>query len=125
MYLANPLQGEVFSQYGDIHTGFVKGKSKRYLVNLHEGCVRRFYTYIRSFSQPNQWNYVPSGLNPADQLQNNFLSNPLVPITEFFPVVSPEQDNEIRPGVTVVASSVQTEKTLGSQRFENVSHLTP
>ena len=107
---------------------------------------RRFYTYvgnralrIRQSSSPQQWNYVCSSLNPADvgsrgsdpdKLRTkswftgpSFLYNLDDDIPEFFPLIHPNSDSEIRPVVQVLATS--TKVGLGPfnwiERFERFS----
>ena len=105
---------------------------------------RRFYTYvcnrvdkIRAVSNPNQWNYVPTHLNPADdgsrglkvsKLQHSqWLVGPqfLLKQTEVqdkadFPLIHPEEDDEIRKTVKVLATNVFP-STLGTERFVKFS----
>ncbi|XP_053402806.1 uncharacterized protein LOC123550418 [Mercenaria mercenaria] len=105
---------------------------------------RRFHTYvsnrvhkIRRVSEPSQWNYVPSEQNPADvgsrgvspvALQKrdwfsgpDFLHKHTESVPEFFPVVDPETDKEIRPSVSVNAVSIQESDMLNSKKFEQFS----
>lgn len=106
---------------------------------------RRFYVYvnnrtqrIRRSTQPQQWRYVSTQHNPADHatrsvpaahLKNTtwfsgpaFISQPKqTPLkADVFELVDPEEDKEIRPQVTVLASVAQDGR-LGSQRFERFS----
>lgn len=98
---------------------------------------RRFYQYVSNrvqkilhVSNPRQWNYVPSVLNPADigsrgasveQLkQSSWLQGPNLPLlehvsttehfplprSEHFPLLSLEHDKEIRPVVSVQSTKV-------------------
>lgn len=106
--------------------------------------TRRFYTYvanriekIRKCSIPKQWNYIPSRLNPADvgsrgatplELKSSswlngpgFLFNSLTQLPEFFPIIEPEKDKEIRPQVNVGVTKVYELEHLGSRRFERFS----
>lgn len=106
---------------------------------------RRFYTYvanrvekIRRFCSPDQWNFIPTHLNPADdgtrgltvdKMQDSrWLSGPLFLLkpelepqsTEVFPLIGPEEDSEIRKEVKVLKTDVSTE-ILGTTRFEKFS----
>lgn len=105
---------------------------------------RRFYTYvsnrvqkIRHVSEPRQWSYVPSDLNPADigsrgaspliLQQSGWLSGPdflhkqIETVPEFFPVLDPENDNEVRQIVSVSVTCIQEPDTFGTKRFEKFS----
>ncbi|KAL5020965.1 hypothetical protein ScPMuIL_000120, partial [Solemya velum] len=112
---------------------------------------RRFYVYvtnrverIRKSSHPDQWNYVPTHLNPADvgtrtlharELQDSaWICGPTVFLqrstqtpqpAENFDLVDPEQDEEIRPkaNVTVLKTAVESSSLsdLGTHRYERFS----
>ncbi|XP_052810470.1 uncharacterized protein LOC128238519 [Mya arenaria] len=109
---------------------------------------RRFYTYvsnrvqkIRQVSSPQQWNYIPSDKNPADigsrgaspaQLNESiwllgpkFLNVQGEPLPEFYPLVNPQSDSEVR-GTSIVAmtTKVMEESCLGACRFEHFSSWT-
>ncbi|XP_053403242.1 uncharacterized protein LOC128558339 [Mercenaria mercenaria] len=107
--------------------------------------TKRFYTYvsnrvekIRSSSCPEQWNYVPTHLNPADcatrgvaainMVQSQWLKGPSQMHLEEdsdFPLVNPELDKEIH--VNVAASKVTCAEQniersmLETERFERFS----
>ncbi|XP_045210756.2 uncharacterized protein LOC123562171 [Mercenaria mercenaria] len=106
--------------------------------------TRRFFTYvsnriqkIRRVSEPKQWNYISSNVNPADigsrgaspdELQRSswflgptFLRNQSESIPEFFPIVDPDQDKEVRCNVSVNVASIEVSEHLGSSRFEKFS----
>ena len=117
--------------------------SKVVLGYIHNQ-TRRFYTYvsnriekIRTVSSPNQWNYVPTDLNPADdgsrglkvsQLQDSkWLVGPtfLMKATAEqdqpeFPLISPDSDVEVRKTVNTLATNVSS-PTLGTKCFERFS----
>lgn len=103
---------------------------------------RRFYTYVSnrvqkivSVSSPNQWSYVSSDKNPADigsrgatvaqLIDSSWLSGPKfllrdVVLPEYFPLVNPLSDKEIRKEVIVSATKVVHQRSL-SDRFERFS----
>lgn len=109
--------------------------------------VRRFYIYvsnrvekIRRLSVPEQWQYVSTTENPADQgtrqlplekIQDSlwlkgpqFLSDTQQPSDaskEAFTLVNPEEDKEIRPAVEVLKSTIKNSAVLGTQRFQKFS----
>ena len=119
--------------------------SKIVLGYIHN-CTRRFYMYvsnrvtqIRRSSNPDQWFYVPTDLNPADhatrsipaaQLQHSsWLPGPAFLYQDtsvetlepyLFSLIEPEADNEIRPEVSTLATKV-SEFMLSSQHFERCS----
>ncbi|XP_061167267.1 uncharacterized protein LOC133176120 [Saccostrea echinata] len=96
--------------------------------------TRRFYTYvsnrvarIRHATSPEQWNYVPTHLNPADVATRDVSQDILTAIQiwlkgpeyilkgmetsreepEIFPLIEPDSDKEIRP-VQVLQFTVST-----------------
>ena len=108
--------------------------------------TRRFYTYvsnrislIQQFTSCDQWNYVPSHLNPVDAATrdssmdilsaiNVWLKGPeyilrdnelLDEDSDDFPLIEPENDKEIRP-VQVLKSTILTYKPV-SERFTHHS----
>lgn len=109
--------------------------------------TRRFYTYvsnrverIRRVSQPEQWKYVPTTLNPADlatrdakedvrQKVESWLRGPSEflqttapkPSPSTFPLVLPDADAEIRPCVKKTEVIPDPTKPLFSARFEKFS----
>ena len=114
--------------------------------------TRRFYTYvsnrvqrIRKFSQPEQWCYVPSEYNPADQATRSIPADSMSDSSWIrgssrkFPrqdsarqssasdsssadydLIDSETDKEIRPVVTVSKTSVDLSH-LGTNRFSRFS----
>jgi hypothetical protein len=109
---------------------------------------RRFYKYVSNrvqkilhVSNSRQWNYVPFKLNPADigsrgasveQLkQGSWLQGPRLPLPgqvftpEYFPLLSPEHDKEIRPEVCILSTKVIVGKSLASivDKFSSFERL--
>ena len=107
--------------------------------------TRRFFTYvanrvekIRSVSSPEQWNFVPTHLNPADDgtrglsvesmEDSKWLNGPVFLLkadsqmkdAEEFPLISPEEDCEVRKEVKVLKTDVSPQG-LGTKRFEKFS----
>ncbi|XP_028328030.1 uncharacterized protein LOC114478897 isoform X1 [Gouania willdenowi] len=113
--------------------GYISNKKRRFYVYVHNRVER-----IRRFTQPHQWKYVPTHLNPADhatralpaeQLFNSaWLSGPAFLIdskqsqieAQAFELIHPETDSELRPEVTTCATILSKGK-LGSARFERFS----
>ncbi|XP_025766921.1 uncharacterized protein LOC112848107 [Oreochromis niloticus] len=113
--------------------------------------TRRFYVYvnnrvqrIRQSTQPEQWNYIPSELNPADHgsrsvpaaelADTTWLTGPAFLMKQpkvaasgdngsTFDLVNPDADAEVRPEVTSLATQVSRDK-LGSKRFQRFSSWT-
>ncbi|XP_033753059.1 uncharacterized protein LOC117336558 [Pecten maximus] len=104
---------------------------------------RRFYVYvgnrvdhIRHLSDPDQWHHVPTDLNPADlgtrsvsagNIQHSiWLKGPSFIREELhdpaeYPLISHDQDKEIRPDATVCKTTVSPQNCLGTIRFERFS----
>lgn len=106
---------------------------------------RRFYVYvenridkIRSVTKPSQWEYVETSQNPADEatrpfpvakLQDSiwlngpcFLREDLPDSKQLYPLVSPEEDTELRPLVTTMKQTLNPEKKgLNVAKFERFS----
>ena len=115
--------------------GYIKNKS------------RRFYTYVTNriekihrSSNPDQWGYVKTDLNPADCATRPILASDLPgclwlyglsdftpdiqSIGEVYPLVEPEDDKEVRPVVNALSTEVNVDEQLGSKRFERFSSWT-
>lgn len=142
--------GEIISDQLGILSGDIKYfTDSKVVLGYIRNETRRFYTYvsnrvhqIRRLSVPSQWNYVPTDLNPADlgtrtntsaeDIKNSaWLRGPkwlirdtvqVDLVVENFPLVSPENDKEIRPDVIVQKTLVGDSTLLGSQRFQRFSH---
>ncbi|XP_063446815.1 uncharacterized protein LOC134726347 [Mytilus trossulus] len=110
--------------------------------------TRRFYVYvehrierIRKSTVPEQWNYVPTSVNPADQAtrsvssedigSSSWLQGPTKFIsgelqasasTETLTIlVNPDLYKEVRPIVTVTKTTIEDSHSIGSERFQNFS----
>ena len=106
---------------------------------------RRFYTYVSNrvakilhLSKPEQGFYVNTSDNPADSAtrpspvtsltDSSWIHEPnRIPNQDYtdsehsFPLVSPEEDKELRPEISVLGTRVTLGAKLGSQRFERFS----
>lgn len=110
--------------------------------------TRRFYTYISNrvakihgVSAPDQWNFIPTHLNPADDgtrgvlvgdLQHSkWLSGPSFllkyqdqdpPESHYFPLIDPDEDTEVRKEAKVLTCATKvTVDGLGTERMERFS----
>ena len=107
--------------------------------------TRRFYVYfanrvqiIRSVSDPSQWRYVDTALNPVDLAtrgiatenlkDSNWLQGPkfLSEASSSFPSATEEvaldtEDPEVRSQVTAHVTDVNTHPGLGAERFNRLS----
>ncbi|XP_055998874.1 uncharacterized protein LOC130047578 [Ostrea edulis] len=107
--------------------GYINNETKRFHVY-----VRNRIDKIRRISKPAQWRYVPTGLNPADEATRSIPARNLqeslwlngpprkllsqVDSDTSFPLVSPEEDKEVR------ALKTSTKVTLGCHYFEKFSN---
>lgn len=111
--------------------GYICNESRRFFVYVHNRVQR-----IRQSTSPDQWNYVPTDQNPADLATRSVVASKLsstiwftgpsflykLPQTqerEFFELVDPETDTEVRPHVTSFAT--QIDRSLFSERFHRFS----
>lgn len=114
--------------------GYINNTSRRFYVYVSNRITR-----IRKSSDPCQWHYINTEQNPADHgtrpvaAENlkctnwfsgpAFLSRPRqendTPVDNF-ELIHPDQDQEIRPEVTVFSTKV-SKGLLGTQRFERFS----
>ena len=110
--------------------------------------TRRFYTYISNrvakihgVSVPDQWNFIPTYLNPADDgtrgvhvgdLQHSkWLAGPLFllksqdqdpPESHHFPLIDPDEDTEVRKETKVLTCATKVcVNTLGTEWMERFS----
>lgn len=114
--------------------GYIHNNSKRFYMYVANRVTR-----IRLSTRPDQWHYVPTELNPADQatrsipaaeLKNsNWFTGPKFlysrnPDTSNgdnpFPLIEPDKDKEIRLEVKTLSTTV-TESHLSSERFKRFS----
>lgn len=114
--------------------GYIRNESRRFYVYVSNRVQR-----IRKSSLPDQWNYVPTGANPADLASRSVPANTLmssmwlkgpgfllksrkakVDNEESFDLINPESDPEIRPLLKSYATQV-TDSTLNPSRFESFS----
>ncbi|MGH0125412.1 UNVERIFIED_CONTAM: hypothetical protein FKN15_068962 [Acipenser sinensis] len=113
--------------------GYINNETRRFYVYVNNRVLR-----IRKFSQPEQWHYVPTDLNPADHATRaipaarlkdttwltgpSFLSKPETRPSEsnVFELVDPGSDVEVRPQVSALLTSASS-KQFGSRRFERFS----
>jgi len=121
----------------------------RIVLGYIHNTYRRFYMYvanrvtrIRASTNPSQWHYVPTDLNPADQATRLMPAADLQTSTWFsgphflysdthmesrntspFILIEPEKDKEIRQEVKVLKTTT-LEPQLGSKRFERCSSWT-
>lgn len=117
--------------------GYIHNETRRFHVYVNNRVIR-----IRQSTQPEQWSYVPSELNPADHGSRSvpaseladttwltgpaFLTKPLSSEVNTadettFDLVDPDSDAEIRSKSTSLITQL-TEDTLGSKRFEKFSN---
>ncbi|XP_063047286.1 uncharacterized protein LOC134441024 [Engraulis encrasicolus] len=140
--LAEVIQSEI-----DIELQAVKFfTDSRIVLGYIHNSSRRFYTYvanrvarIRGSTEPEQWQYVLTDQNPADQgtrpfpaaqlpssnwlLGPQFLSQSTTDLNDeagTFELVDADTDKEVRPQATCLLTKV-TEQALGSTRFERFS----
>jgi hypothetical protein len=129
------LQIKKFKYHTDsqVVLGYITNETRRFFVYVENRVSR-----IRSKTQPEQWCYVATDSNPADQatrplsatkLQNSmwlngpeFLLNDLECDTVTFPLIDPNEDREIRQEIIVdkLESKVQVMKPL-VERFTKFS----
>ncbi|XP_077125518.1 uncharacterized protein LOC143782202 [Ranitomeya variabilis] len=109
--------------------------------------TRRFYVYVsnrierkRRSSKPEQWQYIPSELNPADHAtramsinsfaNSSWLSGPKFLLEqkgsecaqEVFSIQDADDDPEVRSEVSALATNAKPTSTLSCQRFERFSN---
>ena len=127
------LNNTTFYSDSKVVLGYIKNETRRFYVYVSNRVQR-----IRNYSRPEQWQYVSTDLNPADigtrfvtaaHLSDTswlggptFLKQPLQIRSEegIFELVNPSSDEEIRPLVSTMNTTVLS-KQLGSQRFSKFS----
>lgn len=118
-----------FNTDSKVVLGYIFNETRRFYVYVHNRVQR-----IRHTTQPCQWNFVPTDLNPADaasrglpseQLTSSYwLAGPLFLLharrDEFdkrpYTLVSPETDAELCPECVTCVTSL-SQRNLGSARF--------
>ena len=115
--------------------GYIKNDTRRFHVYV----ANRVQT-IRNLSQPDQWEYVESSVNPADQATRGLKPDQLMESSwikgpDFLrngeevnmPIdiqVPDEADPEVRREITAHKTSLQRGDGLGTERFSRFSSLT-
>ena len=129
------ITGTTFYTDSKVILGYICNQSRRF----HTYVSNRVYR-IRQASKPDQWNFVPSQLNPADIASRgispkklpesiwftgpSFLTKHIADSSQDFPLIDPDQDAEIKPCISVNTTAVQRifEQTyLRNERFERFS----
>ncbi|XP_062587767.1 uncharacterized protein LOC134249430 [Saccostrea cucullata] len=141
--------GEMVSQHLGLELSDIRYYSdSRVVLGYLQNTSRRFYIYVSNrvarihrSSQPDQWNYIRTEINPADsgtrimlasQLQDSsWLKGPDFLYTETksdlsagFHLVNPESDREIRPEVTTCKTNTDGMEKVGylrTSRFKRFS----
>ncbi|KAI4892131.1 hypothetical protein NFI96_008825, partial [Prochilodus magdalenae] len=140
--IADVLREEMDVQFNSVRffsdskvvLGYIRNESRRFYVYVSNRVQR-----IRKSSLPEQWNYVPTTMNPADQASRSIPANTLmssmwlkgpdfllkpdkdgVDMESSFDLVNPDSDPDVRPLVTSCATRV-VESPLDPRRFESFS----
>jgi len=132
---------EIEIQFDEVH---FHTDSKIVLGYIHNQ-KRRFYMYVGNrvqricqSTEPEQWTYIRSELNPADcatrpssevqQKLKCWLEGPQhlkekseVSVRSNFPLVDADDDREVRPMVNVMNTKVNVSSGIGTSRFERFS----
>lgn len=129
------LDNTLFYTDSKVVLGYIYNETRRFYVYVNNRVQR-----IRRSTQPNQWNYIRTDLNPADQATRavpashlsgsvwltgpKFLSSPEqkpeAPYTHSYGLVDPALDDEVRPQVSSLKTTTSVSH-LGTQRFERFS----
>jgi hypothetical protein len=132
--LCFPQEHVLFHTDSKVVLGYVTNQTRRFYIYVANRVSR-----ILKFSKPEQWSYVPTEENPADLgtrytppallegstwLQGPSQLRPIENVlpTETFLLVTPNEDPEIRPEISVAKTSVQSSDRLGSERFSRFSN---
>ncbi|XP_032416936.1 uncharacterized protein LOC116718815 [Xiphophorus hellerii] len=129
-----PFHSTKFFTDSKVVLGYIQNESRRFYVYVCNRVQR-----IRKSSNPDQWNYIPTELNPADiasrsipaqALENSkWLTGPDFLLRQnrhteqtetSFNLVDPESDPEIRPTVTCCLT-VLTDSFVDPSHFESFS----
>ena len=123
-----PLQDICYYSDSNVVLGYISNEQRRFYVYLSNRVAR-----IRKSSPPDQWQYVATdsnpaddgtrGLSPGDLMSSQWLSGPAFlgksSSQEFLPsfdLVEPDQDAEVRPLVTAKKTQTMV-RSLGLSRF--------
>ena len=134
--LSIPIHEVVFYTDSKVVLGYIQNDSRRFYVY-----VANRVQIIRSVSDPSQWRYIDTALNPADlatrgvpaeHLKNSkwlvgpeFLRQPLPDFPHHFHEISLIlQDPEVRSQVVTCIAEVSKIPGLGSERFSRFSSFT-
>ena len=134
--LSIPIHEVVFYTDSKVVLGYIQNDSRRFYVY-----VANRVQIIRSVSDPFQWRYIDTALNPADlatrgvpaeHLKNSkwlvgpeFLRQPLPDFPHHFDEISlSAQDPEVRSQVVTYIAEVSKIPGLGSERFSRFSSFT-
>ncbi|KAK0139045.1 hypothetical protein N1851_024400 [Merluccius polli] len=127
------LEDTIFYSDSKVVLGYISNDTRRFYVYVSNRVQR-----IRSYSHPEQWQYVSTDVNPADIATRSvtaahlsstswfhgpaFLKHPqqAVPEESTLELLNPSLDTEIRPQVSTMKTSILS-KQLGSQRFSKFS----
>nr|XP_034328410.1 uncharacterized protein LOC117689956 [Crassostrea gigas] len=141
--------GEFVSDHLSIPTSSIRYfTDSKVVLGYIRNRTRRFYNYvsnrivrIHAVSTPSQWNYVPTHLNPADaatrgsvsdmrNMLDTWLTGPeqfcSKDLTEIgpevdYPLVSPDEDKDIRPEVSAFKADLSENLTPMEDRFAKFS----
>ncbi|KAK3100574.1 hypothetical protein FSP39_022032 [Pinctada imbricata] len=141
--------GEFISEHLDIPLSWIKYYTdSKVVLGYIRNKTRRFHTYvsnrvscIHSISNPQQWSYVPSNLNPSDcatrgslldlSILDDWLKGPIYLLKENcsddkedYPLINPDEDIEIRKEHTVLKEEVTTKLLPLIDRFVRYSTWT-
>ncbi|XP_067250257.1 uncharacterized protein [Chanodichthys erythropterus] len=129
----NKLDAVTFYSDSKVVLGYICNESRKFYVYVNNRVQR-----IRQSTCPEQWKYVPTDQNPADQATRSvlaadlphsmwltgpkFLFTTTSPETDtsLFSMIDPEEDIEVRPQVTSCATHTSS-KELDTKRFERFS----
>ena len=131
--LSVPVHEAVFYTDSKVALGYIQNDSRRFYVY-----VANRVQIIRNVSDPSQWRYIDTALNPADLATRGIAAENLndskwLSGAEFLKEASPSfspatevvaldaQDPEVRSQVTAHVMNVNTALGLGSERFSRFS----
>nr|XP_055053759.1 uncharacterized protein LOC129438884 [Misgurnus anguillicaudatus] len=127
------LDAVTFYSDSKVVLGYICNESRKFYVYVNNRVQR-----IRKSTCPDQWKYVPTDQNPADQATRSvlaadlpqsmwltgpkflFMMTPPETDTSLFSLIDPEVDIEVRPQVTSCATHTSS-KELDTERFKRFS----